>query len=66
LVNYCQKKKINRKITLFDKTSEYEYQKEYRIILYSNLVKPVIIQIGDLSKTAEMFEIGAIDKLKID
>ncbi|WP_218598581.1 hypothetical protein [Polaribacter sp. NJDZ03] len=64
LVNYYQKEKINGEITPFDKTTEYEYQKEYRIVLFSNEIKPIIIQIGNLRKIAEIFEIKVIDKIK--
>lgn len=66
LVNYYEKNKVHGDITVFDKSMEFEYQKEYRIVLYSNQIKPFIIKIGNINEIAELFEVKALDEMKID
>lgn len=65
-VNYYEKEKLNGEVTLFDKTTEYEYQKEFRIVLYTNEIKPIVFKIGNLSEIAELFETKAIDNMKLE
>ncbi|WP_145000607.1 hypothetical protein [Olleya sp. Hel_I_94] len=66
IVSYYEKEKINGEITLFDKSTEYEYQKEFRIVLYTNEINPIALKIGNLSEIAEIFEIKAIDDMKLE
>jgi len=66
IVSYYEKEKINGEITLFDKSTEYEYQKEFRIVLYTNEIKPIALKIGNLSEIAEIFETKAIDDMKLE
>lgn len=66
IVKYYEKEKINGEITLFDKSTKYEYQKEFRVIMDTNGVKPIALKIGNLSAIAKIFEIKAIDDLKIE
>ncbi len=66
VVNYYEKDKINGEVTLFDKSSDYEYQKEFRIVLYTSEIKPIVLKIGNLSDIAEIFEISAIDQMKLE
>ena len=63
-VKYYEKDKIHGEITLFDKSTEYEYQREFRIVLYTDEIKPITLKIGNLSEIAELFEINAIDDMK--
>jgi len=65
-VNYYAKNKINGKISLFDKVSEYNYQYEFRILLYRNEITPFSIKIGDINNIAEIFEVDAIDKMEFN
>jgi hypothetical protein len=64
-VEYYEKEKINGEISLFHKTTEFEYQKEFRIVLFNNEIKPKIIQIGSLKDYAEVFKVDIIDTMKI-
>jgi len=66
MVNYYDRKKVNRKIGPFDKPSEYEYQKEFRILLYRDAMDPYLIQIGSLKEYAMIFESKAIDNIKVE
>jgi hypothetical protein len=64
-VEYYEKEKINGEISLFHKTTEFEYQKEFRIVLFNNENKPKKIQIGSLKDYAEVFKVDVIDTMKI-
>ena len=66
LVSYYEKEKISGEITLFDKCQEYDYQKEFRIILFTNSTTPIKIQIGNIENIAEIFETSNIEKAKFD
>ena len=66
LVDYYDKEVVNKKITLFEKRIEYEYQKEFRIYVERDSTEPFIFQIGDLSDIAEIYPTDLIvDELKI-
>lgn len=64
-VEYYEKEKINAEISLFHKTTEFEYQKEFRIVLFNKENKPKKIQIGSLKEYAEVFKVDVIDTMKI-
>ena len=64
-VKYYEKKELNGEISLFDKPSEFEYQQEYRMVLYNNNSKPIKINIGSLKEYSSIFKIDAIDNMKI-
>ena len=66
LVNYYEKEKINGEVSLFQKPNNFEWQKEYRILLYINYTKPFSLRIGDLRDIAELFKIDMLDKMKIE
>ncbi len=66
LVNYYDKSELSGEICLFDKPSEFEYQKEYRIILYNNETKPIKIKIDSLKEYSSIFKSDSIEKMKID
>ena len=59
------KHKVNRKITLFEKPLEFEYQKEFRFYVEDYGMKPIKIQIGSLRKYAEIFEIEDLLDVKL-
>ena len=44
---------------------EFEYQKEFRIILYNREIEPKIIQIGSLKDYADVFHVDALDTMGI-
>ena len=54
-VNYYDKNKVNRKITLFEKPLEFEYQKEFRFYVARKSVEPIKFTIGSLKNIAELF-----------
>lgn len=64
-VDYYDKNEVNRKITLFEKPLEFEYQKEFRFYVEDNKMKPIKIQIGSLKKYSEMFKIEEMLELKL-
>lgn len=66
LVSYYEKTELNGEISLFDKPSEFEYQKEYRIVLYNNESKPIKIKIDSLKEYSSIFKSDSIEKMKID
>lgn len=54
LIKYYDKEKINGQPTLFQKPLEFEYQKEYRIYVESEELKPIKINIGSLKGIGEV------------
>ena len=64
-VEYYDKDKINGPINLFQKIKEYEYQREYRIVVQNNLKKPLKIKIGSLKEYAEIIPTNTSEDLKI-
>ena len=47
-VDYNDKQEVNRKITLFEKPLEFEYQEKFRFYVEDYGMKTVKIQIGSL------------------
>lgn len=66
MVNYYDRKKVNREIGPFDKPSEYEYQKEFRILLYRDAMDSFSINVGSLKEYAMIFKSKAIDNVKVE
>ena len=64
-VEYYENEKINGEISLFYKTKEFEYQKEFRIVLFNNENTSKKIQIGSLKDYAEVFKVDVLDSMKI-
>ncbi|OAD92726.1 hypothetical protein A7A78_02110 [Aequorivita soesokkakensis] len=64
-VEYYEKDKINGDITLFHKMKEFEYQNEFRIVLYNEKMEPKVIKIGSLKDYAEIFPVDALDTLEV-
>lgn len=65
-VDYYDKDEVNRKITLFEKPLQFEYQKEFRFYVEDYGMKPIKIQIGSLKKYAEIFKIENLLEIKIE
>jgi len=55
LVSYYDKDKVDRKITLFEKPLEFEYQKEFRFYVERKSDKPFVFSIGSLTDIAEVY-----------
>lgn len=64
-VNYYDKEEVNRKISLFEKPLEFEYQKEFRFYVEDYGMKPIKIQIGSLKEYAEVFKLEDMLELKL-
>lgn len=56
LVKYHNYAKSDHTLTVFDKTHNLAYQKEHRIIAYTNLNEPLKIEIGSLKEYAEIYQ----------
>lgn len=66
-VNYYDKDNLsNKKLTLFDKPKEFEYQKEFRFYVHNKELKPIKIQIGSLKGKAEIVEAKNLIELKLE
>ena len=64
-VEYYNKEKVDREITLFEKPLEFEYQKEFRFYVKRRSDQPFIFSIGSLTNIAEMYKANdLIDTLK--
>lgn len=65
LVDYYNKDEVNRKITLFEKPLEFEYQKEFRFYVENDKIEPIKIQIGSMKDYAAVFKIEDVLSLKL-
>jgi hypothetical protein len=65
-VDYYDKDSVNRKINLFEKPSEFNYQKEFRFYVERESTEPFIFSIGSLESIAEIQPADIIvDELKL-
>lgn len=65
-VEYYDKDKIShKKLTLFDKPKEFEYQKEFRFYIHNEKVEPIKIQIGSLEGKADIIEAKSLATLEV-
>ncbi len=64
-VDYYDKNEVNRRITLFEKPLEFEYQKEFRFYVENDIIEPIKIQIGSLEDYSEIFKIEDLLELKL-
>jgi hypothetical protein len=65
-VSYYDKNTINKQIGPFEKPEEYEYQSEYRFVLYRNSNDPFIIRIGSMAEYSMIFDIDTIDDVRLE
>lgn len=63
-VTYYSKNTINAELDFFHKPNDFEYQKEFRILIENEEVKPIIIQLGSLRDVAQMFEIKDLESME--
>ncbi len=65
-VDYYDKDNISyKKLTLFNKPKEFEYQKEFRFYIHNDKLKPIKIQIGSMKGKAEIIEVKNLTELKV-
>lgn len=65
-VNYYDKDNVNRKINLFEKPMEFDYQKEFRFYVERESTEPFVFKIGSLKNIAEIQPTNIIvDELKL-
>jgi hypothetical protein len=62
-VKYYDKHLINGELDLFHKSKEFEYQKEFRIIVKNDMQNPIKFQIGSLKEISEIFETKDLETL---
>lgn len=66
-IDYYDKTKINRKITLFEKPLEFEYQKEFRFYLERDSIEPLVFNIKGLSDISEIYTTSdVLEGLKLE
>jgi len=65
-VNYYDKDTISKKLTLFDKPTEFEHQKEFRFYVHNDKIEPIKIQIGSLKDYAEIIQTKDLTELKLE
>jgi len=65
-INYYDKDKVSKKLTLFDKPNEFEYQKEFRFYVHNQKLEPIKIQIGSLKEKAEIREVKDLTGIKFE
>ena len=53
-VEYYDKETANKRLSVFEKPNEFEYQKEFRFFVENQKMEPVVIKLGDLSNYAEL------------
>jgi hypothetical protein len=63
-VEYYNKYEVNGTISIFHKTSEFEYQKEFRFYVDRDEISPLIFKLGSLKEIAEIIPSKSIIQLK--
>jgi hypothetical protein len=65
-VEYYNKEQVNRKIHLFEKPSEFEYQKEFRFYVERDSKEKIVFSIGSLKDISEIYSSQLIvEELKL-
>ncbi len=65
-VRYYDRNTISKKLTYFDKPSEFEYQKEFRFYIENQDIAPIKIDIGSLTNYSEILPIKQIFRLRFE
>lgn len=60
LVNYYDKREVNKELTVFDKPDYFEYQKEYRFYLKRDAMDAFSFKLGSLEDIAKVIPTEAI------
>lgn len=64
-VEYYDKDKVSKNLTVFEKPLEYEYQKEFRFFVENNEQKPIVLKIGSLQKYSKIVDMKEIMDMKL-
>ncbi len=64
-VKYYDKNNTTKKLSIFDKPSNYSYQNEFRFYIQSEINEPIVLNIGNLEGIAEMYKIADLIDLKL-
>ncbi len=54
-IEYYDKNTVNKKINLFEKPMNFEYQKEFRFYVKRDSIEPFVFNIGSLANIAELY-----------
>jgi hypothetical protein len=57
LVKYYDKSTYSGELTLFHKSLEFEYQKEFRFSVENSVLEPIILNIGSMKEYSEVLKI---------
>ncbi|KAA5536225.1 hypothetical protein F0919_00740 [Taibaiella lutea] len=65
-VDYYDRMKISRKVNLFEKPMEFEYQKEFRFYVEREAIDPFVISIGNMENIAKVYSTDfVVDGLRL-
>ena len=64
-VDYYDKENISKNLSPFEKSLEFEYQKEFRFYVENDKVEPIKIQIGSLQDYSELHTMDEIMEIKL-
>lgn len=64
-VDYYDKDNTSKKLSLFEKPLEFEYQKEFRFYVENTKIEPIVVELGSLETCAELFKMEDIFKLEL-
>ncbi len=65
-VDYYEKETVCKELTIFDKPTEFEYQKEFRFFVDNDKLEPIKLQIGSLKEYAEILESEQLSKMTLE
>jgi hypothetical protein len=66
LVTYYDRNSVKKEISQFEKPNEYDYQSEYRFLLYRNSKDPFSISIGSMADYSRVFDIDALEDVRLE
>jgi len=64
-ISYYDRYTINGDLTLFQKPQEFAYQNEFRIYVESDIIEPLILEIGNLKNIAQIIPTSEVMALKL-
>lgn len=64
-VEYYDRYRENRDISVFEKPMEYAYQKEFRFYAHRQGAEPLILELGDLRGISTLLEVSAIESMQL-
>ena len=63
---YNAKEKSIKKLGIFNKSSDFQYQKEFRIYVKNPINEPLKIEIGSINEISKLLKSEDLTKLKIE